>query len=200
MCIHRNTLSCALAVSAFVVFAGPAYAGPFDPAYRDQPNSVHAIFSFQGTGSWTTDTFSTGPAGFPLDPTNPSASDNGVDTTIVLPNFIDELPLKMIRLQLFFNGPVPDDLIRLGVEAFDPQSTDSIIVGGSSGLLSTHFLDIEIRPNPDWERITIFGDSPGNIIPGNLFRIEIDTISIPTPGTTATLGLAALLAIRRRRA
>ena len=59
--------------------------------------------------------------------------------------------------------------------------------------------DIEIRPNPDWEQITIFGSTPDNIIPGNLLTIEVDTISFPEPAALSMLAIGSLAMLRRKR-
>jgi len=180
-----------------------ASAGPNDPSYRGDDNSVHAIFDWvsdQQT-AWETTLFETGPSIYPLDQTTPSASDNGLDTTILLPNFIDQLPIKLMRIQLSFRGPVLGSDVTGGVHAHAPQLTSWSIVGGSgTGSADFHWVDIEILPNPDWETITIFGWETGNIIPGNLLQIEIDTVSIiPEPATMTLLALGGLALLRLRR-
>lgn len=196
--------STAVLLSATIVAMGTnlASAGPFDPAYRGDANSIHAIFDWVASATdWEVSVFETGPSQFPLDPTEPAASDDGTDTSIILPNFIDPLPLKQMRIQMFFDGPVSGDLIGLEVFAFDPEDAIVNFVGGSGPVDSNvHFIDIEIVPNPDWEQIIIFGNTGGNVIPGNLLTIEIDTVSIPEPSTLtlAVLTLFGLVGYGRR--
>ena len=141
-----------------------------------------------------------GPSIYPLDPTVPNTKDNGLDTVVTLPNFIDELPFKHVRLQMFFDGPVPGDQIDLDMVIGDPEPTAWQIIGGSGPVTDhTHWFDIEIRPNPDWEQITIFGSTPHNIIPGNLLTIEVDTISFPEPAALSMLAIGSLAMLRRKR-
>ena len=182
--------------------AGTAVAGPFDPAYRGDPNSVHAIFDWVGVGvgAWDTTSFSTGPSIYPLDSVTPMASDDGLNMRIDMPNFIDQLPVKFMRIQFLFDGPVPGSSINPLVIAFDPLPTTVNLVGGSGpGLAAAHYLDYEIFPNPDWEQIVVPGDATTNMVPGNLLRIEIDTISIPSPGAAVLIAVAGPMLLPRRR-
>jgi hypothetical protein len=199
----RINLVALVAAACVLTTAGTASAGPFDPSYRGAANSVHAIFDWVSFDQedWETSLFETGPSNFPLaDPNTPKASDDGTNTMIYLPNFIDPLELKLMRIQMFFDGPVLGELIGIEVIAHDPLPTDVQLVGGSGpGDSGEHYVDIEIRPNPDSEWITIFGNTGGNFLPGNLLTIEIDTISmIPEPSTLA-LGALGLLGIGYRR-
>lgn len=196
--VTRLALSGALLLGATSV----TLAGPFDPAYRGDPNSVHAIFDWVGfgVGDWSLSLFETGPSTYPLDPTMPEAFDDGTNATIIFPNFIDPLPIKYVRLQLFFDGPVPGEEIGYFVVGHDPEGAVAVETFRTVGPATEHYVDFEIRPNPDWEEIFITGSTPFNIIPGNLLRLEIDTVSVPSPGAFLALGVgAAPLAARRRR-
>ena len=191
-----------LTTAVVLVIAGPMSAGPFDPAYRGDPNSVHAIFDWVTFASvWNTTLFDVGPSIHPLDPTVPFASDDGKDMRIGLPNFIDELPLKLMRIQLMFDGAVSGDSIAYDVFPFDPLPTAWNVAGGSGpGVSNAHWVDIEIVPNPDSEQIIVYGS--GNAIPGNLLRIEVDTVSmVPEPATLTMLVplLGGLAFLRRGR-
>lgn len=197
--------SAVLLIAAFMLAcAGQVRAATLEPDYRGDPNSVHAIFDWvsHDQAAWGTTLFETGDSNYPLADVNPSASDDGTDTTITLPNFIDPLSLKLIRIQMWFDGSVSGELLALDVIAHDPQDTQWEIVDGSGPEDSNfHWADIEIRPNPDWEELIIYGNTGGNLIPGNLLTIEVDTISLPEPATliVLTLGLLPMLVGRSRK-
>ena len=204
-----QTITVWAAVACLVLLsAATAQAGPLDPSYRGAPNSVHVIFdhglrdfaSF-GPSTWNMAVFETGPSNYPLDQTPPSASGDETHTTIILPNFIDPLPLKLMRIQMSFEGPVSGDLLGFDLIAHDPVQTSWIVVGGSgTGFANFHWVDIEIRPNPDWEEIIIpFGSFENGFIAGNLWLIEIDTVSIPEPATLSLLAIGGLALLRRKR-
>lgn len=198
-----STLIKPVAAGAVLAMASSAYAGPFDPSFRGEANSVHAIFDWVSIdqNDWDTTLFETGPSPFPLDPATPLATDDGLDTVVDLPNFIDPLPLKRVRIQLFFDGAVPGDAIGFDVSATDPLGGVTVTADGGTvdEFTDAHFFDFLIEPNPDFERIIIFGDTAANVVPGNLLRIEIDTISIPAPATLPAAGLGLLALTRRRR-
>jgi hypothetical protein len=199
----RIKLVALMAAVCVLTTAGSASAGPFNPSYRGEPNSVHAVFDWQAPATdWITSAFTALTSSYPLDITPAKASDDGMDTMISLPNFIDELELKLMRIQLFFDEPVSVDSIGIEVIAHDPLPTTSQQVGSSGpGTSVAHYIDFEIRPNPDAEWITIFGNTGGGVFPGNLRSIEIDTISIPEPGTLAlsALGLLGIVCCRRKQ-
>lgn len=206
--VKRQVLMVSFVALVAVVLAGagsawavtPSYA----PDYRGAPNSVHAIFDWYSNEQveWTTTLFESVSDGYPLDQTPPSASDDGLDMTVMLPNFIDPLPMKKMRVQLFFDGAVDSTLIEGSIFAYDPTGEARVEDAGGSGDVTDSFLyyDFEIFPNPDWEQITLYGNSNANIVPGNLLRVEIDTISmIPEPVTLGLLVIGGLALLSRRR-
>ena len=197
--LKRITL---LAVVATVMFiSSSASAVSWTPDYRGDPNSVYATFDLSLSGSlesglefsWGTSHFSTGPSIYDLDSTQPAVSETDLNTVIELPNFIDPLPLKRMRIQMFFGLPVPGDQIPVDILAFDPQPTDWDVVGSSgAGVSDAHYIDIEIWPNPDSEQITlsvgtadrsVHGSFEDGITIGGLTGLEIDTVSVPEPAT-----------------
>lgn len=124
------------------------------------------------------------------------AGQSGGQIFFKVQNWVDQEPVKWIRIQVEFEGSVPP-FVSL-VEGYKGDSTDPL-----PGVITqqpvftgptTYFMDWEIRPNPDWDLI-VLDLAPGVI----LDRICIDTISLPTPGAGALLSLAGLVALRRRR-
>ncbi len=203
MMYHKRTsllkpASAALLTAAVVLAsASPASAGPFDPTYKGDDNSVHAVFDWVNIGvPWNVTEFSTGASSFPLDTHSASATETAGDLHVVLPNFIDPLPLKLMRLQFGSDGMVDAGDYIIDILAHDPLATTWNIVGGSTGSAHWHYIDIEIEPNPDWEEIWISGVGLGNFL-----TLEIDTVSLPEPASLSMLvvlgGLAML--VRRRR-
>lgn len=205
--VRRSTLmisSVSLVAVVVLAVAGPAWAvvPSYTPSYRGDPNSVHAIFDW-GSDAWNVTLFESVSGGYPLDQTSASASDDGMDVTVILPNFIDPLPMKLMRIQLFFDGPVDSDLLEGEITAYDP--TGAVVVNDAGDLgsvtASVLYFDFELFPNPDWEQAVLYGNENANILPGNLLRMEFDTVSIiPEPATLGVLlagGLAAMLRWRR---
>ncbi len=205
-----------VAVSTSLLATGSALA--FEaPEWAGGPNSVY--FSAEWVSieepDWEITNFQVDTdSQFPLHPTEPSAietpGENGTDLVITLPNFIDPLPEKLIRLCLSFDGPPdsptgadPLSLIEVLVQAFDPLGVDSIEEIGRAtdpdGNFASYYIDFRIRPNPDFEVITIRGDDDANIRPGNLLFVEVYTISIPAPGAGMLALMSGLIATRRRR-
>lgn len=190
-------------LSAVVMLTGgsPARAdmASYPPDYRGQPNSVHVIFDINSDaqGVWTTTLFETVSCGYPLYSTPPSASDDGLDVTVFVPNFIDSLPLKHFRMQLFYDGPVDRNDISFSAVAGGGLYHS---VGSSSGpgIYTEHYFDLDINPNPQWEEIVLFGNVEGNVLPGNLYRVEIDTISLPEPATLSVSLIGGLMLLKRK--
>ena len=185
-----------------VTFAGPV---EWIPPYRGAPNSVYAAFEVDpASGEWLITTFETGPSEFPLADFIPLAVeepiDNGSIVTVWLPNFIDELPFKLMRIQLSYDQEVFGGSIGLGLEASDPEGAQWNIIGGSGPIMSTeHYFDIEIIPNPDSEIFFVVRYlDDGSIAPSGLNTIEVDTVSAPEPASMALLGLGCLGILRRK--
>jgi hypothetical protein len=126
--------------------------------------------------------------------------------TLFFPNWIDQVPLKIGRMQIYWLPPVgtepntsgPEILEILGIEG-DNDVYGSVTGGGAIDIppgtdnLLGWYVDFEIRPNPDYERI-YFSLPAGS----QLQQLDIDTESIPEPASVALLGGLALLALRRR--
>jgi len=196
------------AIGAIAAAAPTARADNINPpSYVGQPCSTHFEASVGGIVFTAVENLCPFTL-FPEEPLFDSPSDGLF--VIGLPNFIDDLPVKLIRIQLtafpveeLDDPPVPFiDILGLD-QTVDEVAT--IFVGGfaefpclacTTGIV--YFLsDWELRPNPDAEFFLIRFD-PEFLTPT---QIVIDTISTSEPGLIVLfgLGLAALALARRRR-
>ena len=213
--LNKNIV-CGLMV---LCFAASVFAGPVEliPEYRDQPNSVHVVYDNTDQG-WVQSLFNAVPA----DPAYPlfEAVDNGfisennddenfTSYTVAIPNYVDGLEVKHMRVQLVFTNEVSiDDISIDNIYTSFTAPTEWEQVASSEGYSDVHFFDIDIYPNPDWEWIELtwmhpvedgladgssLGDYP------ELSSIEIDTISVPEPGTISLLVLGGVSLLKRRR-
>jgi len=167
------------------------------PSFRGAPNSFFAVFSDDfladpanlgcqdpvGNGQTLLDSGSF-PDGFPLSPIIPDfvEIESGLFDFIVrfeIPNFIDDLNSKILRIQVSYCGPQGSVQI-MKVEGLDSQT------GTVQGTLIQHvdetafttdsvyfYEDWEINPNPDSELIDIFLPFGSTLV-----EVVIDTISI----------------------
>lgn len=112
-------------------------------------------------------------------------------------NWVDWMPEKWLRVEVFAvdggNGP----LTIAGVTAFGPvsggdphlaQLIEHVEVGNND------YQDWIITPNPDWEQIEFFLPQ-GSMVDA----IYIDTVSVPEPASLSLLALACLAFLRRKR-
>jgi hypothetical protein len=145
---------------ALVVVAGmtsPAFASLSDPFFDD--NYTHTGFSFVGDGPMPLSFFNDfSETGLPLyDQVEPEANCSEAQCSITLPNFVDQLENKRIKVEVFHG-------------ASDPPSQPSAICHDSTGDSEAdvtfndphpdlqNFPDVwvfefECQPNPDWEEI-----------------------------------------------
>ena len=178
--------------------------------YRGDPLSVYAHWQLDPTG--TNDLVlnpndptqfnsvnDSDPATF-LDPLPVSAVVTGPDYQFDLPNFVDDFPIKYMRLQLtWLNDTTPLPIV--GLSAFDPTGPVTSSIVFSSPVLTVdpaaaifyQYHDIEFKPNPDFERWVII--SPN----APLVQVVADTVStVPEPTTLTLLGLGGLLFRKRK--
>ncbi len=114
---------------------------------------------------------------------------------ISLPNWIDTMELKNIRLQLHHVGAVSAHRLIGFVKTpdGDARTPDGHRTNqGGSQYLSWE--DWRIQPNP-WRETLTLTMAPGAI----LYQVVVDTQSVPTPATMLLVGTAGLIASRRRR-
>ncbi len=224
----RSRFHCAaLLVLAVPVsaLADDLYPPPWRPLDPTAPLPAHSVLAkwdllqFQGPPLPPT-IFETGPeAPYPLDRSTPPllteiSNQNSFVYRVDLPNFIDPLPLKRIRVQYSWfpgdptgNPLFPGDAQTLtligtdqgnqvpGVNVFSSPTNVFSDPNDPIRNLAHRYDDFIIEPNPDFEffEIAFFDVDPRWIV--------IDTISIPEPTTFALLGLAGVVlfvALRRR--
>lgn len=207
--MNRPRCVCCLLVVGLTAFAATASADDLaPPPFRGLPHSVMAKFDlFGGQVPGGPDLFSTVGGTYPLDPLLPEVGSPATDPTrnaliypIALPNFIDPLPLKLIRVQYSWfgstTGPTGDAI----TDAILPSPGGAVQLVNSSGPqlipgsnIFHRWDDFEIIPNPDSERFEIA------FINADPRWIIIDTISLPEPSGLAASGLLMLIALLRRR-
>ena len=116
-----------------------------------------------------------------------------------MPNFIDPLPVKKMRVQVTYFG---DTVSIAGIEAFDPDGMQEIrkldhVEDTAYTVDASYFYeDWELYPNPDYEFVLI--DVPYD---STLHQVVIDTVStVPVPGAVWLLGsgLVGFIGLKRK--
>ncbi|MDH3276694.1 MAG: hypothetical protein OEL77_01435 [Nitrosopumilus sp.] len=171
----NNTQKLLAGALTLVLVAGmttPAFAGlsPLEPPF-DQ-NYVIAAWNLESDMQQVGDTAIDPPVSFnwdksspyPLAPIPPAGGCDGPSCSFIIPNFVDDLDTKIIRILVGFEGQPP---INPTAECFDDVelSADSL----SSGQLVTDELlepgtwlwEIVCHPNPDVELVTFTRIDPG---------------------------------------
>lgn len=178
------------------------------PSYRGQPLSVHAHWNVDPASgswdlgltqfSWVDDTDPTTYLHSTIVP-NPVVKDPNNGYQFILPNFVDELPLKQLRIQLTWSGTTQPPVAVTGYGLDIGQHIPGAVTFVSTPLVFTQpdggyqFFDMEFRPNPDLEFLYVTVPSDGH-----LDQVVIDTISTPEPASLSLVGLLALAGWRRR--
>ena len=178
------------------------------PSYRNDPLSVYAHWNLiPGTTildltAWNS-VDDTDPAtylytGFTP---NPQVLPNGTAYDFQVPNFVDNMPIKYLRLQLTWQNTFQPP-ISVSSQALDGINSIlgtvtfvSPVLPDASGVGAYQYYDIEYLPNPDFERINV-------LLPpdGLLSQVVIDTVStVPEPATMMLLGLGGFLLRKKRR-
>ena len=127
-----------------------------------------------------------------ITPVNP----NGGTFAINAQNWVDDEPLKLLRVQMTYSGIAPDVFFGIGEElAGTPGAFD--VLGMEVGMFDdgrNYYEDWTFAPNPDWEQMQVFV-SFGTTID----QVDFDSISIPEPASACLFGLAGWFAVIRRK-
>lgn len=123
----------AVMIAAFA--ASSVHAGPFDPAYVGQPNTVRADFTYIApyTDNWSNALVGYTGTEYPIYVKSSGTITSGDNVITELHNFVDPLPVKYMRIQMFFNTPVDYADIVTTVEGFDPLGASAFHVGVEKG-------------------------------------------------------------------
>ncbi len=189
------------------------------PDYRGQPVSTFVHWDFGVTGANPVD------FGFGPDPdglTGPITPNTAVDPSLqiftpdpqhpfttylfTMPNWIDDLPLKKLRIQITYTDLIAGDGSFPVPAIANLSATDNGNAVNPSGIINTFvttpenvdldtfffFMDWEIRPNPDFETFEV--QVPSGV---SLDQVVFDSISIPEPASLALIGLGTLVGLRR---
>lgn len=175
------------------------------PAYRGEPLSVYAHWKAEASGLLILDQFQWVDDNDPsttLTPFQPIVNfdpgTGGYDFRI--PNFIDELPIKYLRLQLTWVGTTQPPIAVSGV-GYDGGQVYPGAVSASTPLVFTQpdggyqYFDFQFKPNPDFETLQV------HLAPDALLvQVVVDSIStVPEPATLGLFGLGGLTLLGSRR-
>jgi hypothetical protein len=175
------------------------------PPYRGNPLSVHVHWALDANGVFSLIQFSS------VDDSDPSTNLISFPPTYVfnpaigkadlrIPNFIDQEPIKYLRMQLTWTGTAQLPLNILS-NAFDAGNPVAGILTGTSPVVITpvgyyQYYDFQYQPNPDFEEIHIHLPPDASIT-----QVVVDSVStIPEPATMSLLALGGLALLRRKRA
>ena len=177
------------------------------PSYRFDPLSVHAHWqNIDGTANLTLtdyhfeDDMDPSTTLSPLVPIDYIVPSDAGEYKFHLPNWIDEMPIKHMRLQLTWTGnsAPPIEILLNGVEGTSPVPgtivSTSPVTPTPAGA-SYQFYDIEFKPNPDFERWSVF-------LPEQAFLVQAvaDTVStVPEPATVTLLLFGSLVLLPKKK-
>ncbi|MGF1501624.1 MAG: PEP-CTERM sorting domain-containing protein [Paracoccaceae bacterium] len=215
MTARPSALAVRAALAAFFL-ALPAHhtAASSVPDFRGQPNTVFAQFerTTSNIAGYELTAFETGAnSTFPLFANQPFDADgtpfadldNDENVLFFLPNFIDPLPFKFIKIGLeceiaACNGIAPTEVLAFD-DAVENPSVQERRSGTHPDEPNSRYIHLLIRPNPDWE---IIGFGQADLAEAGVFRLTFDTISdVPLPAALPllALGLVGLGIAARRR-
>lgn len=208
----QNKIKFICVVICLVVFSNTVCGDDLNPpSYRDDPLSVSAHWVADDTGLsaepyewWAVD--DSDPSTYLYEGINPRmsimSSTEDKEYHFDVPNFVDELPLKKVRVQLTWEGTTYPSKLNVSGYGYDPEKAFAFsptLTYSSTPLVFTQpdggyqYFDLEFRPNPDYETVSVYTTPEME-----LKQVVIDTISIPEPATAVILILGGLSLIPKK--
>ena len=202
----QNNLLYLSVVIALVISSHSVLADDLNPPlYRGDPLSVFAHWTLDPSGvfglsqfSWVDDSDPSTTL-YPFIPYYTTGTTSGT-YDFRIPNFVDEEPIKFLRIQLTWIGTTQPPLGITSTAWENNVPIPGIVTFASSPLVFTQpdggyqFFDIEYQPNPDFENIQIYLPPDASLV-----QVVVDTVStVPEPATMALLALGGLL-LRKRK-
>lgn len=133
-----------------------------------------------------------------VDPIPGPGGQLGTFWVFVIPNIVDDRPLKNILIDLTWTDDTSTPIVlpilaqdSSGAVTVDPPDAQSVgMIGDTQGEVQ-----FQLRPNPDWELIKVWTTGTNEIT-----RAAFQTNSVPIPPTFGLLafGIGGLLVIRRK--
>ncbi len=195
-------------LSLAAALAVPAMAHDLNPPdWRGEPHSALAHWEDGDLGLTLTE-FEWVEGVYPLHESEPvlhfgESDDGNVLIDLDIPNFVDDLSKKWVRVQINWEGlaDIPPSIVDVSGEDGATGERVTWELEYSSPVQpwtqpdgGYQYHDLLLEPNPDWEMIQI--TAPPDVI---VDQIVVDTISIPEPATMGLLGVGALALVKRRR-
>lgn len=198
--VNRNVLSILILAGVFGTWNAVQADDLNSPRYRGDDLSVFVHWAGQ-TGlpqepewNWVDDN---DPSTYLFPEMAPSFSSvddplgTGTQYQFLVPNIVDELPLKLLRVQLTWEGTTAPPILIDPIGAEGSAGVNGVVTFASTPNVYTQpdggyqYFDIEFRPNPDYEWINV--TLPEN---AELVQVVIDSIStVPEPATLVLLAL-----------
>jgi hypothetical protein len=207
---HTKHFARVLIVAAIAaVTINTAFADDLNPPpYRGGPLSVYAHWNqIPGTTildltSWNS-VDDTDPATYLYPNFTPNIQvipTNGV-YDFQIPNWVDDLPIKYLRLQLTWQNNLlpPLNIFSQGLDGVNPLVGQIVYTSplqiDAAALKAYQYYDLIYKPNPDFERIHI------DMLPDSvLTQVVVDSIStVPEPATLLLLALGGLGLLSKRK-
>jgi hypothetical protein len=155
-CIHVRKyfipIIFALLISSVSFPMMDAFAGMEDPRFED--NFVHAVWIIDFEGDRDADDWFSESSQYTLFPDITSPSGGCIDDVceFTIPNFVDDLNTKLVRVEISYTGSDAPTVPTLTCFDSEAGETEGFFVDGNE---IEFFLQVDLKchPNPDWEII-----------------------------------------------